>query len=50
MLSFLPLPIGLYFRPEGNPVEIRNCPAAVSRNDRRIEHWALVNALGKHGQ
>ncbi len=27
-------------RVRGNPVEIRNCPAAVSENERRHQHWA----------
>ncbi|GGK96597.1 hypothetical protein GCM10011588_08830 [Nocardia jinanensis] len=35
-------------RVRGNPVEIRNCPAAVSRNDRRHQHWA--HSLGSDGQ
>ena len=32
----------------GNPVRIRDCPAAVSRNDRRHQHWAAC--LGSDGQ
>ena len=24
----------------GNPVRVRDCPAAVCRNDRRYEHWS----------
>ena len=33
----------------GNPVGIRDCPAAVSGNDRRHTHWARPG-LGSDGQ
>ncbi len=32
----------------GNPVEIRDCPAAVSGNESRHRHWAT--GLGSDGQ
>jgi hypothetical protein len=33
----------------GNPVGIRDCPAAVSGNDRRHMHWVREH-LGSDGQ
>lgn len=34
----------------GNPVGIRDCPAAVSGNDRRHTHWDRTTVLGSDGQ
>ncbi len=34
----------------GNPVGIRDCPAAVSGNDRRHTHWVRNTGPGSDGQ
>lgn len=37
-----------FVQASGNPVELRDCPAAVSENDLRTKHWDFV--LGSDGQ